>query len=206
MQKILASESFRCSAIPSTCVAEHLSSELASFVRLGRPARLLTTRNRVSFRGSIDSRRYAGFSRSQPHRHTLTTLVSPRAVLSLFGRLANLPDVDPTAMQRHRRASSASSASESSGTGRSPEHYAFPRSRSSSRTGLAGSSGSLNRKRGSSSSISVSPGLPATTISTVSPSSAQIGRIPSLEGLQTHWAERVRGEGPHGEGKLDVDL
>ncbi|KAI0765772.1 hypothetical protein BC629DRAFT_1293340 [Irpex lacteus] len=86
---------------------------------------------------------------------SLSGVVSIVDVLSLFGRLANLPDVDPTAMQRHRRASSASSASESSGTGRSPEHYAFPRSRSSSRTG------------------------------------AQIGRIPSLEGLQTHWAERV---------------
>lgn len=36
-------------------------------------------------------------------------------VLSLFARLANIPDVDPTRMQRHRRMSSASASSSKSG-------------------------------------------------------------------------------------------
>ncbi|KAI0090080.1 hypothetical protein BDY19DRAFT_938323 [Irpex rosettiformis] len=114
----------------------------------------------------------------------LSGVVSIVDVLSLFGRLANLPDVDPTAMQRHRRASSVSSESNGGPSGRSPDHYSFPRSRSSSRTGLT-SSGSFVRKRTSVSSISVSPGLPAS----VSP--GHISHIPSLESMQTHWAERV---------------
>ncbi|KAI0690806.1 hypothetical protein BC835DRAFT_1362981 [Cytidiella melzeri] len=107
----------------------------------------------------------------------LSGVVSIVDVLSLFGRLANLPDIDPTAMQRHRRASSTTSS------GRSPDHFTFPRSRSSSRTGLT-SSGS--RKRASVSSITISPGLPATGTSP-----AHIPHVPSLELLQSQWAERV---------------
>lgn len=50
-------------------------------------------------------------------------------VLSLFARLAKVPGVDPTRMQRHRRASSASSQSSTS----DPDF--INRSRSNSRTG-----------------------------------------------------------------------
>ncbi|TRM63604.1 hypothetical protein BD626DRAFT_494808 [Schizophyllum amplum] len=57
----------------------------------------------------------------------LQGLVSIVDVLSLFARLAKLPNVDPTTMKRHRRASSASSAGE--------------RSRSGSRAGMGKSPG-----------------------------------------------------------------
>ena len=66
------------------------------------------------------------------------------SVLSLFARVANLPNVDPTAMQRHRRASSTSSSSAGSRSPRSSGDFA--RSRSNSRTSLqrrVGSVGSL---------------------------------------------------------------
>ncbi|KAJ3520486.1 hypothetical protein NM688_g9156 [Phlebia brevispora] len=88
---------------------------------------------------------------------SLSGVVSIVDVLALFARIANIPDVDPTAMQRHRRASSSSGSSVKSG--RSPVHSTFgPRSRSSSRT-------SLNKRLSLSSSppvsmpLSVSPGL-----------------------------------------------
>ncbi|KAI0337378.1 hypothetical protein BDW22DRAFT_1339921 [Trametopsis cervina] len=88
------------------------------------------------------------YSPSTPsNTSTLSGVVSIVDVLSIFGRLANLPDIDPTAMQRHRRASSStSSTSSSTSISRSPDHYGFARSRSSSRTG---------------------PGLPATHIGSV---------------------------------------
>jgi hypothetical protein len=54
------------------------------------------------------------------------------AVLSLFGRIANIPDVDPTRMQRHRRMSSSSSRS--SRSSRSAGDFDPRRSRSGSRT------------------------------------------------------------------------
>ncbi|KAJ3798221.1 hypothetical protein GGU11DRAFT_14828 [Lentinula aff. detonsa] len=57
----------------------------------------------------------------------LTGLVSIVDILSLFARLANVQDVDPTRMQRHRRASSVSSQASSKES---------DRSRSSSRTGM----------------------------------------------------------------------
>ncbi|PCH34976.1 hypothetical protein WOLCODRAFT_139671 [Wolfiporia cocos MD-104 SS10] len=63
----------------------------------------------------------------------LSGIISTVDVLSLFARIANLPDVDPTRMQRHRRASSASGSSQSS---RSSDKSSFARSRSSSRTSL----------------------------------------------------------------------
>ncbi|OSX61284.1 hypothetical protein POSPLADRAFT_1146409 [Postia placenta MAD-698-R-SB12] len=65
---------------------------------------------------------------------SLTGIVSTVDVLSLFARIAQLPDIDPTRMQRHRRASSASGSSSS----RSSDAGSFggPRSRSSSRTSL----------------------------------------------------------------------
>lgn len=67
----------------------------------------------------VDSR--STFLRRNPH---FTCHSFP--VLSIFARVANVPDVDPTRMQRHRRASSASSQSEG-------DQF---RSRSSSRTSI----------------------------------------------------------------------
>ncbi|KAG5732354.1 Protein SDS23 [Termitomyces sp. T112] len=63
---------------------------------------------------------------------SLSGIVSIVDILSLFARLANISDVDPTMMQRHRRTSSASSHSSSS------DHDLFLRSlsRSSSRTSI----------------------------------------------------------------------
>ncbi|PFH48662.1 hypothetical protein AMATHDRAFT_5574 [Amanita thiersii Skay4041] len=58
-------------------------------------------------------------------------IVSIVDILSLFARLAKIPNIDPTMMQRHRRASSASSSSRS-------ERDLF-RSRSNSRTAIRGS-------------------------------------------------------------------
>lgn len=52
-------------------------------------------------------------------------------VLSLFARLAKIPNVDPTQMQRHRRASSASSSQSSLS-----DREVFLRSRSNSRTSI----------------------------------------------------------------------
>ncbi|GJE85455.1 CBS domain-containing protein [Phanerochaete sordida] len=132
---------------------------------------------------------------SPPARSTtLSGVVSIVDVLSIFARLAKLPDVDPQAMVRHRRASSASSTSSLSS--RSPDTFAnIGRSRSSSRTGLSGSlSGSLRGKRTSTSSMSgvnISPGLPPAISS--SPGSGLSGRIPSLENMQSisQWAARV---------------
>ncbi|RDB27974.1 Protein SDS23 [Hypsizygus marmoreus] len=60
----------------------------------------------------------------------LSGIVSIVDILSLFARLANIADVDPTRMQRHRRASSTSLQSSK------PERDLFLRSRSSSRTGI----------------------------------------------------------------------
>ncbi|EIW54799.1 uncharacterized protein TRAVEDRAFT_73904 [Trametes versicolor FP-101664 SS1] len=70
----------------------------------------------------------------------LCGIVSVVDVLSLFARIANVPGVDPTRMQRHRRASSTSSNDSYRSSG-SFTH----RSRSSSRTSLQrlGSVGSL---------------------------------------------------------------
>ncbi|KAI8974861.1 hypothetical protein BD414DRAFT_176699 [Trametes punicea] len=70
----------------------------------------------------------------------LCGIVSVVDVLSYFARLANVPGVDPTRMQRHRRASSTSS----NDSFRSSGSFAA-RSRSSSRTSLQrlGSVGSL---------------------------------------------------------------
>ncbi|KAI0918330.1 hypothetical protein AcW1_009758 [Taiwanofungus camphoratus] len=65
----------------------------------------------------------------------LSGIVSTVDVLALFARIANLPDVDPTRMQRHRRASSASASSHSSSS-HSSDHSSLVRSRSSSRTSL----------------------------------------------------------------------
>ncbi|PPQ65354.1 hypothetical protein CVT26_000069 [Gymnopilus dilepis] len=58
----------------------------------------------------------------------LIGIVSVVDILSLFARSAKIPNVDPTHMQRHRRASSASSSIS--------ERDIFNRSRSSSRTGI----------------------------------------------------------------------
>ncbi|EPS98233.1 hypothetical protein FOMPIDRAFT_1024693 [Fomitopsis schrenkii] len=99
----------------------------------------------------------------------LTGIVSTVDVLSLFARLANLPDIDPTRMQRHRRASSASNNSNSTGSSgsRSRSSFSFSagtgsaRSRSSSRT-------SLGRLSFSGSST-----------------------VPSADGKGFQWAERV---------------
>ena len=55
-----------------------------------------------------------------------------RIVLSLFAKLAKIPNVDPTQMQRHRRASSASSQSSMT----SPDGNSTFRSRSNSRTSV----------------------------------------------------------------------
>ncbi|KAI0266126.1 hypothetical protein BC834DRAFT_824223 [Gloeopeniophorella convolvens] len=48
-------------------------------------------------------------------RGNLCGVVSIGDILSLFARIANIPDVDPARMQRHRRASSASSHGSTSG-------------------------------------------------------------------------------------------
>ncbi|KAF8903933.1 hypothetical protein CPB84DRAFT_1961018 [Gymnopilus junonius] len=58
----------------------------------------------------------------------LIGIVSVVDILSLFARYAKVPNVDPTHMQRHRRASSTSSSIS--------ERDFFNRSRSSSRTGV----------------------------------------------------------------------
>ncbi|KAJ3746801.1 hypothetical protein DFH05DRAFT_1394884 [Lentinula detonsa] len=86
----------------------------------------------------------------------LTGLVSIVDILSLFARLANVQDVDPTRMQRHRRASSVSSQASSKES---------DRSRSSSRTGMrralstkTSQTTSGDHKRASSSSTVPAPG------------------------------------------------
>lgn len=48
-------------------------------------------------------------------RGNLSGVVSIGDILSLFARIANIPDVDPARMQRHRRASSTSSHGSTSG-------------------------------------------------------------------------------------------
>lgn len=63
-----------------------------------------------------------------PTGTNLSGIVSIVDILSLFARLINIPDVDPTRMQRHRRASSSASSKSSL----SPAQE-FARSRSSSR-------------------------------------------------------------------------
>ncbi|KAI0754153.1 hypothetical protein C8Q80DRAFT_1137196 [Daedaleopsis nitida] len=78
----------------------------------------------------------------------LCGIVSVVDVLSLFARLANIPDVDPTRMQRHRRASSTSS---SEGPRSPPRHNGsgdIVRSRSSSRTSLQRRVGSVGSFEG----------------------------------------------------------
>ena len=65
-------------------------------------------------------------------------------MLSLFARVANIPDVDPTRMVRHRRASSTSS----SDSARSPPRDIVGRSRSSSRTSLQRRVGSVGSFEG----------------------------------------------------------
>ncbi|KAF9239788.1 hypothetical protein BU15DRAFT_46339 [Melanogaster broomeanus] len=62
----------------------------------------------------------------------LCGIVSIVDILSLFARIANIPDVDPTRRMRHRRASSSSSHSSNSGLARS-------RSSSSTRMRLSAS-------------------------------------------------------------------
>ncbi|KAI0298652.1 hypothetical protein B0F90DRAFT_1731455 [Multifurca ochricompacta] len=49
-------------------------------------------------------------------RGNLSGVVSIGDILSLFARVANIPNVDPGRMQRHRRASSASSHGSTSGS------------------------------------------------------------------------------------------
>ncbi|EKM58170.1 uncharacterized protein PHACADRAFT_252267 [Phanerochaete carnosa HHB-10118-sp] len=124
------------------------------------------------------------------HGPSVSGVVSIVDVLSIFAHLAKLPNVDPQAMVRHRRASSASSGS--SFSSRSPDSYAhIGRSRSSSRTGLSGSVRGKRMSISSNSGVSLSPGLPPTLPS--SSGSGLSGRIPSMESLQstTQWAERV---------------
>jgi predicted CoA-binding protein len=58
----------------------------------------------------------------------LTGIVSVVDILSLFARCAKVPNVDPTHMQRHRRASSASS--------QLSDRELFSRSRSNSRSSI----------------------------------------------------------------------
>ncbi|KAK7685443.1 hypothetical protein QCA50_011306 [Cerrena zonata] len=82
----------------------------------------------------------------------LSGIVSIVDILSLFARLANIPDVDPTRMQRHRRASSTSTSS-SPLSGRSPNERSFMRSRSSSRTSLGRIPVGTNNLRNSVSSL-----------------------------------------------------
>ena len=69
----------------------------------------------------------------------------PSAVLSLFARIASVPNIDPQRMQRHRRASSTSS-SDSSRSQRTSNDLA--RSRSNSRTGLQRRVGSVGSFEG----------------------------------------------------------
>ncbi|KZT66231.1 hypothetical protein DAEQUDRAFT_813679 [Daedalea quercina L-15889] len=102
----------------------------------------------------------------------LTGIVSTVDVLSLFARIANLPDVDPTRMQRHRRASSASSNSNSTSSG----------SRSSGRSSFSFGNGSA-RSRSSS----------QTSLGRLSFSGGS--GIPSADGKGFQWAERVSLQG-----------
>lgn len=121
---------------------------------------------------------------------SVTGVVSIVDVLSIFARLAKLPDVDPQAMVRHRRASSTSSTT--SPLSRSPDPYVhIGRSRSSSRTGLTGSLRAKRLSVSSTSGVSLSPGLPPSLSS--SPGSGLSARIPSLESMQSisQWAARV---------------
>ena len=87
-------------------------------------------------------------------------------VLSFFARIARVPDVDPTRMQRHRRASSTSS---SEGPRSPPRRTSGPpRSRSSSRTGTGTGTG-------------MGAGL-----------QRRVGSVGSFDGFQApRWAERV---------------
>lgn len=86
-----------------------------------------------------------------------------RTVLSLFARIANIPDVDPTRRMRHRRASSSSSQSSHSALSRDLS----ARSRSSSRTSMR---------------LSASPRIVATTAD-------KRNSISSLDAFQ--WSELV---------------
>ncbi|TFK87552.1 hypothetical protein K466DRAFT_662933 [Polyporus arcularius HHB13444] len=76
--------------------------------------------------------------------NNLCGIVSVVDVLSLFARIANITDVDPTRMQRHRRASSTSSSDS-----RPPRSSGdFVRSRSNSRTSLQRRVGSVGSFEG----------------------------------------------------------
>ncbi|KAF4618201.1 hypothetical protein D9613_011536 [Agrocybe pediades] len=62
------------------------------------------------------------------HKSNITGIVSVVDILSLFAHAAKIPNIDPTQMQRHRRASSVSSQSSDK------EQFLLNRSRSNSRT------------------------------------------------------------------------
>lgn len=113
-----------------------------------------------SLRNSVHRRQCVSFT-----KHTDSLYLYMPAVLSLFARIAQIRDVDPTRNQRHRRASSASSQSS-----RSDRDLAG--SRSSSRTSLRPSSMSGNTPSGQ------SPENPRNSMSGLDPSCYQ-------------WAERV---------------
>ena len=83
---------------------------------------------------------------SPTHVHTNTNPTPRTPVLSIFARIANIPDVDPRRMQRHRRASSTSSSSAGSRSPRSSGDFA--RSRSNSRTSLQRRVGSVGSFEG----------------------------------------------------------
>ncbi|KAJ4474165.1 hypothetical protein C8R41DRAFT_848119 [Lentinula lateritia] len=84
----------------------------------------------------------------------LAGLVSVVDILSLFARLAKVKDVDPTRMQRHRRASSVSSqaSSKESDRSRSSSRTSVRRASSTKTSQIMGS----NQKRRSSSSTTTS--------------------------------------------------
>ncbi|KIJ61533.1 hypothetical protein HYDPIDRAFT_96311 [Hydnomerulius pinastri MD-312] len=94
---------------------------------------------------------------------SLCGIVSIVDILSLFARVANIPDVDPTQRMRHRRASSSSSHSSRSGLARDLS----ARSRSSSRTSMR---------------VSASPRIVATNVE-------NRNSISSLDAFQ--WSELV---------------
>ncbi|KAI9449702.1 hypothetical protein F5148DRAFT_1246200 [Russula earlei] len=74
--------------------------------------KLLTTNSHRVF---VISETPGSASPSTVVRGNLSGVVSIVDILSLFARIANIPDVDPGRMQRHRRASSASSQGSASG-------------------------------------------------------------------------------------------
>ncbi|KIK68590.1 hypothetical protein GYMLUDRAFT_36047 [Collybiopsis luxurians FD-317 M1] len=99
----------------------------------------------------------------------LTGVVSIVDILSLFARLANVKDVDPKRMQRHRRASSVSSqASSKSDHSRSSSRTSIRRAVSAKNAHAMNSSSTVAHKRASSSSTTTSaqsPGAGGTAVS-----------------------------------------